>query len=161
VSCWAGTSSSSCWPWLRPVSRIRPPTSRPSGLASHVRLRISSTPIAKGVADTSVIGPEIARRQREILALDRQLSEPRKQQMAAEDLRAALEQRAETWRETLRAEVEVARVLIRRLIGPILLFEEAPDYLTYEVEAKPAILEGLASIQDVASPAGFEPALPA
>ncbi|MGB2714164.1 MAG: hypothetical protein WBC51_08305 [Vicinamibacterales bacterium] len=40
-----------------------------------------------------------------------------------DELRAALEQRAATWRETLRAEPAVARVLLRRLIGPLTMWD--------------------------------------
>ena len=39
-------------------------------------------------------------------------------------LRAALEQRTKEWRAALRAEPEVARIMLRRLIGPITLWKE-------------------------------------
>ena len=42
-------------------------------------------------------------------------------------LRLALEQRSKQWKRDLRAEPKVARMLLRRLIGPIELWDEA-DY---------------------------------
>ena len=47
-----------------------------------------------------------------------QLRTPRQARSDIAKLRAALEQRAEEWKATLRAEPKVARLLLRRLIGP-------------------------------------------
>jgi hypothetical protein len=38
-------------------------------------------------------------------------------------LRAALEQRAEQWKADLRDEPKVARLLLRRLVGPLTLWD--------------------------------------
>ncbi len=67
------------------------------------------------------------------------------------------EQRTAEWKRQLRAEPGVARLLLRRLVGPLTLWDEAEGGLRWESEPKPAeLLDGL--VQRVASPAGFEPA---
>ena len=66
-------------------------------------------------------------------------------------LREALLQRAEVWRAMLRGEPKVARVQVRRLIGPLTLRDESqrPEWVKGEAPAKPALLDGL--VQDMAS----------
>ncbi|WP_110174776.1 zinc ribbon domain-containing protein [Luteitalea pratensis] len=91
-------------------------------------------------------------------------------------LRDALLQRCAEWREVLRGEVHVARILLRKLVGPIFLEDplspeqalavgvvsacdsgSEEDLIRWDAPIKPGILEGLATVQDVASPTGFEP----
>jgi hypothetical protein len=65
-------------------------------------------------------------------------------------------QRAAEWKVTLREEPKVARLLLRRLIGPLVLTDDSqrPDWIDAEAEIKDGLLDG---IHDVASPTGFEP----
>ena len=74
-------------------------------------------------------------------------------------LRAALEQRVETWRADLRGEPKLAREVVRRLIGPLTLWDDSqrPEFIRWEAAKKPeALLEGVSSVW-MASPTGFEP----
>lgn len=48
-------------------------------------------------------------------------------------------------------------MLLRRLIGPMVLFEPAPDYCDWETPSEPDISEGLAPVQVLASPNGTGP----
>jgi hypothetical protein len=74
--------------------------------------------IAAGVpADT--VAPGIRQREVEIARLEARLRAPRREAPNLEKLREALTQRAEEWRATLRTEAKVARVLLRRLVGPL------------------------------------------
>ncbi len=52
-----------------------------------------------------------------------------------------------------------ARLLLRRLIGPLVRYDEStrPYFIKADAEVKPGLLDGLAEIQDVASPTGFDP----
>jgi hypothetical protein len=111
--------------------------------------------IAAGVpADT--VAPGIRERELEIARLEVRLRTP-KQQPNIERLRDALTQRAAEWKATLRAEPKVARLLIRRMIGPLLLPEDSPrpDFIEAVAEVKTGLLDGLVKIHDVASPAAF------
>jgi len=113
--------------------------------------------IAAGVpADT--VAPSIRERELEIARLEVRLRTPR-QQPNIERLRDALTQRAAEWRVTLRSEPKVARLLLRRLIGPLVLYDEStrPDFIKADAVVKTGLIDGLAEIQDVASPPGFEP----
>jgi len=108
--------------------------------------------IASGVsADT--VAPSIRERELEIARLEVRLRTPR-QQPNIERLRDALTERATEWRTTLRSEPKVARLLLRRLIGPLVLYDEStwPDFIKADAEVKTGLLDGLAEIQDVASP---------
>jgi hypothetical protein len=117
--------------------------------------------IAAGVPAESV-APAIRDREREIARLDVRLRQPRPVVPKVDDLRAALEGRAAGWKQTLRGEVAVARVLLRRLIGPLTMADDPTDHRAFDewvATLTPALLEGLGvAIHDVASPAGFEPA---
>ena len=69
-------------------------------------------------------------------------------------------QRAEQWKADLRTEPKVARLLLRRLVGPLTLWnaaEPSAEWIEWETSVTPASLEGLTPIQVVASPTGFEP----
>jgi site-specific DNA recombinase len=117
--------------------------------------------VASGIsADT--IAPKIREREKEIATLDARLRRPRPERPNIDHLRAALEQRAADWKRDLRSEPQVARVLLRRLVGPLTLFDpaDAEADVEWETLVNPAILEGLTPIQVVASPPGFEGLLP-
>ena len=70
------------------------------------------------------MAPAINQRQAEIAKLDVALRTPRQAPPNIEKLRAALEQRAAQWKAKLRAEPKVARLLLRRLVGPQTLWDE-------------------------------------
>ena len=48
----------------------------------------------------------------------------------------------------------MARLLLRRLIGPLVLYDEStrPDFIKADCVVKTGLIDGLAEIQDVASP---------
>src|SRR5262245_46465170 len=83
--------------------------------------------IARGMAERAVI----REREAQSAKLDVKLRTPRREPPNIERLREALEQRATEWRATLRSEPKVARLLIRRLIAPLELYEasEMPDFI--------------------------------
>ena len=129
---------------------------------------------ASGVsADT--LAPKIREREQQIATLDAQLRRPRPQRVNVDKLRDALAQRVEQWKSVLRSEPRVARILLRRLVGPVELvdpndtkgFEELRQVVGDAVWAEwsasvtpEAVLEGILpndAIQVVASPTGFEP----
>ncbi len=113
--------------------------------------------IASGVpADT--VAPAIKEREAEIARIDAQLRTPREVRPNIEKLREALEQRAAQWKTDLRAEPQVARLLLRRLVGPLTLWDDA-DGLRWDAPVTTGLLDGLVHVGT--SPAGFEPALPA
>ena len=66
---------------------------------------------------------------------------------------SGLTQRAAAWKTRLRSEPKVARLLLRRLIGPLVLYGEStrPDFIKADAVVKPGLIDGLAEIQDVAS----------
>ena len=109
---------------------------------------------ASGVpADT--IAPKIRERQSALARVEAQLRIPRQAAPNIEKLRAALTQRAEEWRADLRAEPKVARLLLRRLVGPLTLWEESDAGPRWEAETTPEnLLDGL--VHHVASPAGTD-----
>ncbi len=118
--------------------------------------------IAIGVpADT--VAPKIRERETEIAKLEARLRMPRQAPPNIERLRDALNQRTAQWRADLRAEPKVARMLLRRLVGPLTLWDAAatsPEWVKWEASITPErLLEGLAECPSylVASPPGFEP----
>jgi DNA invertase Pin-like site-specific DNA recombinase len=82
--------------------------------------------IALGVAK-STVASAIRERETEMARVQVALNTPRPEAPDLDMLRLALEQRSEEWKRDLRAEPKVARMLLRRLIGPIELWDEA-DY---------------------------------
>jgi hypothetical protein len=87
-------------------------------------------------------------RRAELTRIDAKLRQPSPAQPKIDELRAALEQRAADWRVTLRPEPKVARVLLRRLIDPLTLWNDAvpsAEWLEWETSVTPALLEGLAT----------------
>jgi hypothetical protein len=73
----------------------------------------------------NTVAPKIAEREAGIREVDARLRRPRVPKLSTEKLRAALEQRAKEWKRELRSEPGVARLLLRRLVGPIVLHDEA------------------------------------
>ncbi len=125
--------------------------------------------IAAGVPADSV-APLIREKESGLRRLNGRLRQPTKPKLEISRLRTALEQRAADWRSDLRAEPQVARLVLRRLVGPIVLFDESerPDFVKWEATPKTELLDGLAAVGtgltqegastlDVASPTGFEP----
>ena len=70
-----------------------------------------------------------------------------------ERLRNALEQRAARWKADLRAEPHIARLVLRRLVGPLTLWDESerPDFIRWEATPTTELLDGLAPTLLVAS----------
>jgi len=66
----------------------------------------------------------------------------------------SIEQRAAEWRATLRDEPTVARRLLRRLIGPLTLWDAVASEVEWETLLTPALLEGLSPLQVGTSPSG-------
>ena len=117
--------------------------------------------IAGGQSKPDSIATAIRQRETVIRSLDARIRAPR-EAPNRERLRAALEQRAVEWRATLRAEPKIARMMLRRLIGPMTLWNEAdrPEWVRWEAPAKPAsLVDGLEQgpANWVASPPGIEP----
>jgi hypothetical protein len=132
-------------------------TPDPSAAAAAERTRLLAQitnlvgSVAKGMpADT--IAPVVKQYQAEVAKLDVVLRAPKPAAPNLEQLRAALEQRATEWRMTLRDEPIVARRLLRRLVGPLTLWDASEAEVDWETVLTPALLEGLAPIQVVASP---------
>jgi hypothetical protein len=75
-----------------------------------------------------------------------------------ERLRDALTQRAAEWKQTLCPEPKVARLLLRRLIGPIELYDaskpewQMPEFIVADAEVKTGLIDGLTEIHNVALP---------
>jgi hypothetical protein len=71
-----------------------------------------------------------------------------------EHLRAALEERSQQWKADLRAPKEVARLVLRRLIGPILLWDDTgtAELCRWDAETKTDLLDGVVRL--MASPTG-------
>lgn len=114
--------------------------------------------IAAGVpADT--IAPKIRENKEAIDRLDAKLRLPRVARLTTERLRAALEQRVKEWRKELRQEPAVARAVLRQLVGPITLWDDAerPDFVRFETTPTTGLLDGLTAHPSGASPTGFEP----
>lgn len=114
---------------------------------------------ASGVSP-EILAADIRQREKDIAKLEAQLRMPRPEQPNIDRLRAAMQQRSEAWKAELRDEPKVARLLLRRLVGPLTLWDASePDaaFIEWEAAVKPALLEGLTPIQVVASPPGFEP----
>jgi hypothetical protein len=113
--------------------------------------------IAAGVPPDTV-APAITERESQIAALEARLRRPRQVPPDLVRLKAALEQRAKDWKRDLRAEPQVARMVVRRLVAPIVLHDEStrPEWVKWETEPTTGLLEGLAPMPTllVASPRG-------
>ena len=103
-----------------------------------------------------IIAPTVREYQQAVAKIDVQLRVPRPERPDLEKLRAALAQRSASWKADLRAEPRVARLVLRRLVGPLTLWEESEAGARWEAEITPeTLLDGL--VQLGTSPTGFEP----
>lgn len=103
---------------------------------------------------SETIAPKILQREKQLDAIEAKLRIPRPSRPDIDKLRGALLDRADGWREELRAEPKVARLVLRRLVGPLMLWNEAerPEWCKWEASAKVGILDGLVPSVLVASP---------
>ena len=101
---------------------------------------------AAGGVSIATTAPKIQERQTSLDRVERQLRTQRQLPPDIGRLREALEQRAETWKAELRAETQVARLVLRRLIGPIILWDDTgrADFCRWEATTKTELLDGLA-----------------
>jgi hypothetical protein len=111
--------------------------------------------IASGVPPETV-APLIQTKRSEIRKLERRLNAPRGPRLDHDQLRAALEQRIKEWKAQLCKEPSVGRLLLRRLVGPITLFEEAPEWCRFETVPRAELLDGLTPTLEGTSPNGVE-----
>jgi len=93
------------------------------------------------------IATVVKEHQSEIARLEVKLRAPRPMQPNIDRLREALTQHAEQWKADLRAEPKIARLLLRRLVEPLVLHDAStrPKSIPFEIAAKPALLDGLAT----------------
>jgi hypothetical protein len=101
--------------------------------------------IAAGVPP-DVIAPMIRDNTSAIARLEATLRIPRPPRVDLAELRAALEQRAKDWKRKLRQKPDIARVVLRKLVGPITLWDDStrPAWVKWKTEPKTEILNGLA-----------------
>jgi hypothetical protein len=86
--------------------------------AERDRLRSEVDNLVKSIAagvPPDTVAPAITERESQIAALEARLRRPRQVPPDLVRLKAALEQRAEDWKRDLRAEPQVARMVVRRL----------------------------------------------
>lgn len=131
--------------------------------ADRERLRSEIENLVRSIAvgvPADALAPGIRERELEIARVEARLRTPR-QQPNIERLRDALTQRAAEWKQTLRTEPKLARLLLRRLIGPIELYDaslpqwQMPDFIKADAAVKSGLIDGLAETHDVASPAAI------
>jgi site-specific DNA recombinase len=103
--------------------------------------------VAKGMP-AEAIAPVVKAYQAEVARLDVELRKPRPERPNVDALRAALEQRAAQWKAELRAEPKVARLLLRRLVGPLTLWEESERGLRWDAPVTASsLLDGLSKME--------------
>jgi len=131
-------------------------------VAERARLTVEIDNLVQSVAKgmpAEAIAPAVKAHQTELARLDAELRKPQPARPDVDALRAALEQRSAEWRATLRGEPRLARLLLRRLVEPLTLWnaaEPSAEWTEWEAAFTPALLEGLAPIQVVASPRDSE-----
>ena len=110
--------------------------------------------IAAGV-QPETLAPAIRSREAEIAGIEAALRTPRQAPPDIDRLREALTQRAAQWKADLRAEPKVARLLLRRLVEPLTMWDPSDTSVFDEWVASltPALLDGL--VHHVASPGGI------
>src|SRR5688572_4378958 len=101
--------------------------------------------IAAGVPPGTV-APAIQERHTAIRRLETRLRMPTVARLDYERLKAAMEQRAEEWKRELRSEPCTARMLLRRLVGPLVLHDggDRPAFVDWEAQPTTGLLDGLA-----------------
>ena len=113
--------------------------------------------IASGVPPDS-LAPVIREKEDEIKRIEAKLATPRPVRVDLERLKSALEQRSAEWKRDLRKETQVARMVLRRIIGPILLWHEPAPPWVVEWRAKTTPEQTLNGLyKGVVSPGGVEP----
>ncbi len=113
--------------------------------------------IAAGVP-AGTVAPAIAEREAELSRIDVQQRTPKRIRPNIDKLRDALTQRSAEWKADLRGEPQVARLVLRKLITPLVLHDPdtpSKEWVEWEASVTPAMLDGLYNM--VASPTGFEP----
>jgi hypothetical protein len=110
--------------------------------------------IAAGVP-AETVAPLIRTNEDAIRRLQARLRIPRVPRLDQERLRAALEQRAAKWKADLRAEPHIAQLVLRRVVGPLTLWDESkrPEWIQWKATPTAELLDGLATLQDT-SPTG-------
>ncbi|HXB54716.1 MAG TPA: recombinase family protein [Vicinamibacteria bacterium] len=110
--------------------------------------------VAAGVQE-STAAPKIREREAAIARIEVRLREPRPERPSRERLRAALERRTTEWKAALRAEPKIARLVLRKLVGPLIMHTPPPDFLRgagpgdlpehlrWEAPVLPSLLDGL------------------
>lgn len=132
--------------------------------ADRERLRAEVANLVRSIAigvPADTVAPEIRRLEAEVARIDVKLRTPRAPRPDLDKLRAALEHRVATWKADLRSEPKVARLVLRRIVGPLLLWDssEIPEWMQWEAPIKPeGLLDGLSSVW-MASPTGAAPFL--
>ena len=127
--------------------------------AERARLQTAISNLVESVAKgmpAEAIAPVVRAHQAEVARLDVELRRPRTERPNIEQLRAALEQRVASWKAILRGEPKVARLLLRKLVGPLTLWDQPDGGARWDAPVQAEnLLDGL--VQLVASPPGFEP----
>jgi hypothetical protein len=115
-------------------------------LRGEIQNLVGSIALGKG-AQPEALAQAIRDRELEVARIEVRLRAPR-HAPDVERLREALTQRAQEWRATLREEPKVARLLLRRLIGPLVLHDESkrPDFIEAVAEVKAGLIDGLAEL---------------
>jgi hypothetical protein len=115
-------------------------------LRGEIQNLVGAISLGKG-AQPEALAQAIRDRELEVARIEVRLRAPR-HAPDIEPLRDALTQRAQEWRATLRAEPKVARLLLRRLIGPLVLHDESkrPDFIEAVAEVKAGLIDGLAEL---------------
>jgi len=92
----------------------------------QVRAEISTLleSVAAGIPPGTV-APKVREREEKLARITADLQRPRPVPVNRDRLRAALQRQGQQWAEVLRSEPTVARALLRRLIGPISVWEES------------------------------------
>jgi hypothetical protein len=100
--------------------------------------------IAAGVPGETV-APLIRTNETAIRKLEARLRLPRVPRLDHGRLKAALEQRAEQWKAELRAEPHIARIVLRKLVGPLTLWDESerPEWIRWKATPTTELLAGL------------------
>jgi hypothetical protein len=125
--------------------------------ADRDRLRAQITNLVESLAlgvPAQTIAPKLRALEQEVASIEAELRTA-PPAVDRERLRAALEQRVETWKADLRAEPKIAREVIRRLIGPLTLWDDSnrPDFIRWKAARKPeSMLDGVAPSVWVTSP---------
>jgi len=93
-------------------------------------------------------------------AVEARLRQPRREAPDLAKLRDALTKRSEAWAMDLWRETDVARTVVRRLIGPLTLFDPSvpsPEWTEWETSVTADILDGLCEYSLLASPRAVAP----